>query len=109
MPQGGLRPNAGRKKANHTIAAEAARKTVIEAVVAQLMPLLEAKFALALGHLKEGTDALGNTRIYTISPDGNAIQYLLNQAIGKPTENLELSGKDGGPIAVQGVEISVRR
>ena len=109
MHRGGLRPNAGRKKANHTIEAEAARKAVIEAVVQKLQPLLRAKFDLALGVFREELTDEGDVRVYQETPDGNAIQYLLNQTIGKPAETHQLTGKDGGPIQVQGVEITVRK
>ena len=86
---GGKREGAGRKigsKASHTLEAEKAREFVVNKVVENLEPLMEAKLDLALGHKKETPDG----KVYTTSPDGNAIQYLLNQGIGKPTETLKV-------------------
>ena len=39
--------------------------------------------------------------ITTKAPDGKALEYLSSQAIGKPKESVELSGKDGKPIEVK--------
>ena len=84
----------GRRKAEKTIEAEKAREFVINKVAANLRPLLDAKLDLALGHkvLKKIGD--GTEFVYTESPDGNAIQYLLNQTIGKPKETIEHQGLD---------------
>jgi hypothetical protein len=127
MALGGARPGAGRKKghkASHTIEAEKAREFVIGQVVERLQPIMQSKFALALGHdvmmvraweknsktgkyertgkwgqvtdpteveeLLNGSQE-GNEyyQIWTKSPDGNSLQYLLNQTIGKPKETVE--------------------
>ena len=45
-----------------------------------------------------GTHGEDYWRLSTEEADGNAIQYLLNQAIGKPKETTELSGVGGGPV-----------
>lgn len=87
---GGYRPGAGKKvgtKASHTVDAIEMRKKVIATVEKNLAPLMEAKLDLALGHYEEKADADGTVRVYKKAPDGNAIQYLLNQGIGKPKEN----------------------
>lgn len=42
--------HVGRPKANHTLLAQEMRKKVIEYVEKELMPILEAKMELALGH-----------------------------------------------------------
>lgn len=136
MKNGGKRPGAGRKKghkASHTIEAEKAREFVIGQVVERLQPIMQSKFALALGHdvmmarelekdKKTGayhrtgkwvqvTDPLqikellngsqsGDEyyQIWTKSPDGNSLQYLLNQTIGKPKETVEIGGNKDKPI-----------
>ena len=42
MPKGGFRPGAGRKKAPHTIEAEAYRKRLIERVLEEKDPIITA-------------------------------------------------------------------
>ena len=49
---------------------------------------------LAIGH--RATDDDG--RIYTTSPDRQALEYLLNRLMGKPTERNEVTGKDGADL-----------
>ena len=124
----------GRKKAQHTVAAESARAFVVGKVVENLSPLMRSKLAKALGYhvlmvpeivtdkkgkrvrtgkfirvtdpneverLMEnppGEDGEDYYVIHTTDPDPNSIQYLLNQAIGKPKETTELSGVGGGPV-----------
>jgi len=139
MAKGGLRPNAGRKKANHTIEAEKAREYVVNKVVEKLEPLMESHFALALGHkvmmvrelvkdkktgkyertgkwiqvtspleiqeLLNGDDK-SYYEIWTKSPDGNDLQYLTSQAVGKPKETVEMSGKEGKPIEI---DVSIKQ
>ena len=89
MAKGGLRPNAGRKKANHTIQAEKAREFVIRKVTENLTPLMESQLDAAVGHKyldpREG-------KVYTKSPDINAGKYLLDQTIGKAKETIEHQG-----------------
>lgn len=38
--------------------------------------------------------------ITTKEPSNLALDSMLNRALGKPTESLELTGKDGGPISL---------
>jgi hypothetical protein len=87
--QGGKRQGAGRKKAAHTIETEAMRAFVVETVQKNLKPLLAAKLDLALGVKVQDNDG---ELFYTRAPDGNAIQYLLNQSIGKPKESINHTG-----------------
>jgi hypothetical protein len=98
MPKGGARKGAGRKKAQHTIETEAMRAFIVSKVKENLEPLLTAQLDLALGHLVQETDDEGGERVYSKSPDGKAIEYLLNQSIGKPTEFIEHSTPDDKPI-----------
>lgn len=80
----------GRPKAGHTIATEQLRAFVIEQVRQNAQPLLNAKLALALGHKRVVTTRTGKDLIYDEPPDATSIQYLLNQAVGKPTETLKV-------------------
>ena len=47
--------------------------------------------------------------ITTKEPNGPTIQSMLDRGIGKVATSVELAGKDGGPIEITGVEISVRK
>lgn len=94
---GGYRPGAGKKvgtKASHTVDAIEMRKKVIATVEKNLTPLMEAKLDLALGNYEAFQNDDGEVvRAYKKAPDGNAIQYLLNQGIGKPRETIEVQSE----------------
>lgn len=95
MAKGGKQPGAGRPKGTimkHTADAIEMRKKIVETVNKNLTPLLEAKMDLALGHYEEREDKDGAIRVYQKAPDGPAIQYLLNQSVGKPKETMEVMG-----------------
>jgi len=66
------------------------RAFIVKKVAEHLTPLLEAQLDLALGVRVQDYDG---GKVYNRVPDGNAIQYLLNQSIGKPKESVEHSGK----------------
>jgi ribosomal protein S4E len=91
---GGKRIGAGKPKgykASHTLTTQETRKNIIKMISERTEELMAAKLALALGHIKATTNESGDIKqIYTVSPDGNAIQYLLNQVIGKPTETIQV-------------------
>ena len=94
MAHGGKRPGAGRKKgqkAAHTTQAQKAREELIRAYIENIKPINEALIKKA----KEG--------------DIQAIRELHDRVYGKPMQAMELSGKDGGPIEISGVKISVQR
>ena len=90
--RGGLRPNAGRKKANHTIAAEAYKKYIVEEVVKQKGPLVKALIDKALtgdvAALKEVHDrALGKVKeAFDLTSGGKAIPLLANVPNNKRDE-----------------------
>lgn len=91
--KGGFRAGAGRPKgakSPNTRSGEVLRAYIIDHVSAKVDELIEAKMALALGHKKIHVTQDGTEVVYVQSPDGNAIQYLLNQAIGKPRETVDV-------------------
>ena len=59
---------------------------------------------------EEGEDGEAETRRYyfltTKTPDGRSIDSLIDRIFGKSVQRI--AGGDGGPIQIQGVEISVR-
>lgn len=90
MARAGNNHKGGRPKGSvgtHTLEASKLREFIIEKVGQNAEPLLQAKMALALGHKVMTTNG---SVVYTKSPDGNAIQYLLNQVVGKPRDTIEL-------------------
>jgi hypothetical protein len=75
MPKGGARPNAGRKKAPHTIQAEQLRAFLVAEVLKEKGPIVKALIEKA----KAG--------------DTQAIREVLERAIGKVKEQVELNGQ----------------
>ena len=90
--RGGKREGAGKPKghkASHTLEAQETRKKIVQMISERTEELMAAKFALALGHKKAFKNQSGDiVEAYTVSPDGSAIEYLLNQVIGKPKETV---------------------
>jgi len=80
----------GRPVAAHTIATEAARKKIVEFVSKNLDKLLTAQLDLALGHWVTETDSDGIEKTYFKSPSNDAIKYLQDRLVGKPTEQLSV-------------------
>jgi hypothetical protein len=95
----GYRPGRGRKAdvekyGGHIDAAE-------QRIVQALPRLIDNMLALASGIYEEKTLPDGKTVVvYERPPDRLAIEYLINRIMGKPTEQTELIGQDGGPLTV---------
>lgn len=104
--RGGARPNSGPKKGSHhkkTLEIEAARTALFKRVAKELHAILDAQLDLAKGHLVQEITKEGEKRIYLKSPDRGAAEMLLNQAIGKATEFIDLTS--GGKL----LQILVKR
>ncbi len=71
------------------------RKQIAERVREEYDKLMKAKLDLALGHKVQGKDDDGKETIYEKSPDGKAIEYLLDQTIGKAAQKVEVSEVEG--------------
>jgi len=57
-------------------------------------------------------DRAGNDSYYYIqtkSPDNRAIDSMFDRVFGKAITKTEVTGADGGPVQIQGVDIAVRR
>lgn len=126
---GGARPGAGRKKGGKnqaTLKADELRALMRERIARQVDPHLEEMVQAQALHAKgvsymvlrapdgsfaRATDekqidaacAAGTTafRIFTQAPNPQAFTALLDRTIGKPSEHVELTGQDGGPIVVK--------
>ena len=126
MQNGGARPGAGRpagQKMQKTIEKEAARELVRQTVIENLGPLLAAQIDNALGikHLMMRDPKTGKFEritggveqidkavksknacwIYTKDPNVQASTDLLNRAIDRPAEHVQLEGADGGPLVIR--------
>src|SRR5215467_16241333 len=106
-----------------TIAKEEAREFVRQVVIARLGSLLEAqldnaegirhlmmrdpktgKFERITGDAAQIDKALKSKNacwIYTKDPNVQAFTDLINRAIDKPAEHVEIGGADGGPITIR--------
>lgn len=119
MKRGGYRPGAGRKKGQVTLTKEAMRERVRQRVAAELDPLLDAQFANAKGlsylvtrDKKSGkfvrvTEAMAKAKqgdneeiieVWEKDPSVQAFTDLMNRAMDKPAEHVELTGSDSGPV-----------
>jgi hypothetical protein len=115
MPRGGARPGAGRPKGSKepkTLEKEAAREALRQMVFAQQRPLVEAQIANALGikylvvREKSGkfvrvTESMAKVKlgpgeeiieVWEKDPSVHAFQDLMDRAIGKPSDKLEVTG-----------------
>lgn len=77
---------------------------VEEAIKARLPVLIQHMFDLAEGvvWVEQRVDDDGNIvpRIYQAQPDRQALQFLIENVIGKTPQRVEMTGKDGGPMEV---------
>lgn len=95
--RGGKRKGAGRKKANHTIAAEKAREFLIMEIAKHLAPIVAAQIDSAVGISYVGEKG----RIYTKLPNARVAEYLLNQIVGKPNMSVELVNEKNKPMIIR--------
>jgi hypothetical protein len=122
MTHGGKRPGAGKPKGfKHrvTLDKEAARAFVRQQVCNALGPLLDAQIANAKGlsylvyrNKKSGKfervkalEAVNQDEetieVWEKDPSVQAFTDLLNRALDKPAEHVELTGADGKPLEVR--------
>lgn len=126
MPRGGKRKGAGRPPGpeQSTLTKIAAREALRQMVMRHMEPMLRAQIAHAqgIGHLYTRDKAGKFTKIenvaevdrllaegeedrdywiFTKDPSVQAFTDLLNRALDKPAEHVELSGPDKGPLVVQ--------
>lgn len=87
------RPKKSEKYGGHIVAAE-------DRIAQRLDKILDNLFALADGVTVQEETKDGGTRIYTEPPDFKTNEYLANRILGKPTERIEHTGEDGGPLEV---------
>lgn len=89
---GGARPGAGRKPKAEKFKLPIAKA---EKKIADRLPwLVDKAMELAEGVVIQEPDAEGSPRIYQRPPDRQAIQYLLDRIMGKPTERKEITMPD---------------
>lgn len=99
-----IRKKSGRPKGSHedeTKIGIQMRKHLTKRVKKELNNLIDSQLQLAKGiklaanitliDRKDGKKVTGD--IFTKAPEGKAGEYLMNQAIGKPKESVEMSGE----------------
>ena len=99
MSRNGKNNKGGRpvgSKLAKTIRAENARKYVTDRITEELEPIVSAQIDAAKGMRIIDKDG----RIYTRAPELKTGEYLINQGAGRPTEQIELSGRDGAPLII---------
>jgi hypothetical protein len=128
MPRGGKRPNSGPKKGTTyqpTIDKAAARQALRSVVLRHMDAMLEAQIKNAQGikylvkrakaggkFEKVSADQLEDVlagqddgslmlEVWEERPNVQAFTDLMNRALDKPSEHLELTGADGTPLVVQ--------
>lgn len=104
-PNGGARPGAGRKPKDEKFKQPIAKA---EKKIADKLPwLIDQAMELATGVMVQEWGKDG-PRIYQRPPDINAIKYLVDRIMGKPTERKEVSGPDGSAIPLEIQRIDYR-
>lgn len=86
MEHGGSRPGAGRKPRSEKYARPIALAE--KSIADRLSWLVDQEMLLAEGVLVE-EDTLTGPKVYRKPPDRQAIEYLMNRIMGKPTERHE--------------------
>lgn len=121
MPKGGKRPGAGLKKGykfKRTLDKIAARELLRTLVTAQIGPMVEAQIANARGisylvyrdkktgkfervkDLESVNQDEEQIEVWEKDPSVQAFTDLMNRALDKPAEHVELTGAGGAPIVV---------
>lgn len=124
MARGGARPNSGPKKGTKykpTLDKEASRAVLREMVYAALRPMVEAQIAnssgikylvvrdklsgkflrVAHGAAEKLDPQTEIIEIWEKDPSVQAFTDLMNRAIDKPAEHVELTGANAGPLEVR--------
>jgi hypothetical protein len=126
MPRGGARKGAGRPRGPEpqTLSKLMARDLLRDLVTASLKPLVQRQIAhaMGIGHLytrdkagkftkiddqskidallAEGTEG-EHYWLMSKDPSVQAFTDLLNRALDKPSEHVEVTGAEGGPLLIQ--------
>jgi len=104
---GGVRPGAGRPRKADKYQRQIADG---ESRIADRLPfLIDRMFELAEGIEVESIDAEGERRIYSRPPDRDAIKYLMDRVMGKPTERVEAEHSGSVSLNIPIKEVIVRR
>src|SRR3990167_2860638 len=96
MARFGDNHKGGRPKSNSTLMALKMREELVKLVKKDFKPLIQAQIDSAKGFAFEKQIKIGNKifpRYYVEKPDVQASKHLLDQAIGRAKESVELSGE----------------
>lgn len=123
MPRGGPRPGSGRPKGHSKPILDKlmAREALRQMVIANMEPMVKAQMQAAQGlnvaviRRPDGTfrrvdsvemldQAIAEGApmdIHTLQPSTQAFTDLMNRALDKPAESVEITGADKGPLIVR--------
>jgi hypothetical protein len=97
--RGGARPGSGRKPGPTTLVVRDFHQVARDQVGPCLPILLDALIEMAVGiKIKDVGPDGKETEYYSVPPDRQACEYLINRLLGKPTEKSEITGAGGNPI-----------
>ena len=92
--RGGKRVGAGRKRGLAAVKTDEIRNYMVAEIAKHTPLLVQTQIDAAVGLMYETKEG----RIYTKEPDAKAIEYLMNQGAGKPTESILVGNKDNQPF-----------
>ena len=97
---GGARPGSGRKPRAERFAGQiaAAEKQVVDRLPYLIGNLMQLADGVSVEEEDENSD--DGTRVYTKPPCFKSNAYLIDRVLGKATQAVEVSGKDGQPVEV---------
>ncbi len=96
MARGGVRPNSGRKKGklgDEALQRLEMRRQLTERVNNEFAPIMDAILDLAKGHYTSVQKEDGTVKVYKKAPNPIALQYLLDQTVGKAEQSLKILGQ----------------
>lgn len=98
MAKGGKQPGAGRPKGTlspKNLEIAKAREYLTQRVVSELEPMISSHIELAKGIWMEELDPTTGERrrVYKKAPDTRAAEYLVDQAIGKASQAIDVTSK----------------
>lgn len=97
---GGARAGAGRKRAEVRVILDSAKDEADRLIAEHLPQAIRNIVTLANGVTVQVTNGDGTALVYTEKPDRAANEYIVNRAMGKPTEKTDADVKVSGSVTI---------